>query len=182
MSAAVALPAGAREQMSRSVLRAAAFLRVAQLALWLWVPLVYGIGRFSSVVLIGYLLAVAWTVVLFTVGVRGNGLPIRWVKADVAVAVACAVIVSRLYPLGEAASPRNWVIGPICGAAVTCAFFAPRWITAWSVAAIGVAWLAGAWPDIRSPSAMSLFSDCGVIVGFALVAALAAGTLFRAAD
>jgi signal transduction histidine kinase len=182
MAAAVAFPAGAREQMSRSVLRAAAFLRAAQLALWLWVPAVYGIGQFSSVVLIGYLLVVAWTGVLFTVGVHGNGLPIRWVIADVAVAVACAVIVSRFYPLGEAASPRNWVVGPICGAAVTCAFFASRWITAWSVAAIGVAWLVGAWPDIRSPSALSLFSDCAVIVVFALVAALAAGMLFRAAE
>jgi signal transduction histidine kinase len=182
MSAGVALPAGVREQTARTVVRAAAFLRVGQLAMWLWVPVVYGIGRFEGVVLIGYLFAGAWTAVLFTIGIRRNHLTIQWVLADVAVAVACAVVVSRSFPLGEAASPRNWVVGPICGAGVTCAFFASRWVTAWAVGAIAAAWMVGAWPDIHSSSALSVFSNCGVIVVFALVAALAARTLFRAAN
>jgi signal transduction histidine kinase len=181
MSAAVALPAGARVQMFGTVLRASAVLRAAQLAMWLWVPVVYGVGRFSGVVLVGYLLAVAWAVVLFSIGIRRNGLPIRWLLADVAVAVGCAVIVNRSFPVGEASSPRNWVLAPICGAAVTCAFFASRWIAAWSIGAITGAWLAGAWPDIHSPNALSLFSSCAVIIVFGLVAALAAGMLFRAA-
>jgi signal transduction histidine kinase len=181
MSAAVALPGAVREQTARSVVRAAAFLRTGQLAGWLWVPVVYGLARFSPVVLIGYLLAIAWTAVLFTAGLRRNWLTIRWVRADVAVAVASAVIVSRTFPVGEAASPRNWVLGPICGAGVTCAFFASRWITAWSVGAIAIAWMVGTWPDIRSAGAMSVLSGCATILVFSLVAALAARVLFRAA-
>ena len=97
--------------MFGTALRASAVLRAAQLAMWLWVPVAYGVGRFSSVVLIGYLLAVAWTVVLFSIGLRRNSLPLRWVLADVAIAVACAVIVSRSFPVGDASSPRNWEIG-----------------------------------------------------------------------
>ncbi len=175
------LPSGARVQMFGTVLRALAVLRAAQLAMWLWVPVVYGVGRFSSVVLVGYLLAVAWTVILFSIGLRRHSLPIRWVLADVAIAVTSAVIVNRAFAVGDASSPRNWVVAPICGAAVTCAFFASRWIAAWSIAAITGAWLAGAWQDIDSPSALTMFSTCGVIIVFGLVAALAAGMLFRAA-
>jgi signal transduction histidine kinase len=181
MTAEVALPPGARVQMFGTVLRASAVLRAAQLAMWLWVPVAYGVGRFSSVVLIGYLLAVAWTVVLFSAGLRRHSLPLRWVLADVAIAVACAVVVSRSFPVGDASSPRNWVVAPICGAAVTCAFFASRWIAAWSIAAITAGWMVGAWPDLHSPSALTLFSTCGVIIVFGVVAALAAGMLFRAA-
>ena len=150
--------------------------------MWLWVPLVYGIGQFAGVVLVGYLLAVAWTAVLFTIGIRRNSLAIQWVLADIAIAVASVIVISRSFPLGEAASARNWVFAPVCGAAVTCAFFASRWITAWSVGAITAAWLVGAWPDIHSPNALSVFSDCGVIIVFALVAALTASTLFGTAN
>jgi signal transduction histidine kinase len=181
MSAALALAGGVREQTARSVVRAAGFLRAGQLAGWLWVPLVYGVGQFSAVVLIGYLLAVAWTAVLFTVGIRRNGLAIQWVLPDVAVAVACAVIVSRAFPTGEAASPRSWVLGPICGAAVTCAFFASGWVTAWSVGAIAAAWMVGVWPEIRVHNSALVLGGCATIFVFSLVAALAARVLFRAA-
>jgi hypothetical protein len=181
VSARAARPADVRDQTARSMIRAAAFLRVGQFSLWLWAPVVYGIGRLPAIVLIGYVCAATWAVVLFTIGIRRNGLTIRWVLADVAVAVACAVVVSRSFPVGEADTPRNWVIGPICGVGVTCAFFASRWITTWSVGAIAVAWMIGAWRDIHSPSAPFVFSNCTVIVVFTLVAALAAGTLFRTA-
>jgi signal transduction histidine kinase len=163
------------------VIRASAWLRAGQFALWLWVPVVVGFARFSNVVLIGYLLAVAWSAVLFTVGIRRNVLTIRWIMADVAIAILCAVVVNRAYPLGEAASPHNWVIGPICGVAVTCAFFAPRWVAVGSVGAIAAAWLIGAWPDTRSHDSLMVFSNCGVIIVFAVVAGLAERILFRAA-
>src|SRR5258706_1762158 len=113
MSAAVALPTGARVEMFATVLRASAVLRAAQLAMWLWVPVAYGVARFSSVVFIGYVLAVAWTVVLFSIALRRHSLALRWVLADVAIAVACAVVVSRSFPVGDASSPRNWVVAPI---------------------------------------------------------------------
>jgi signal transduction histidine kinase len=181
MSAAVALPGAVREQTARSVVRAAAFLRAGQLVIWLWVPVVYAIARLPPVVLIGYLLATVWTAVLFTAALRRNDVTTRWVLADVAVAVACAVIVSRTFPAGQAASPRSWVLGPICGVGVTCAFFASRWIAAWSVGAIAIAWMAGTWQDIRAVGAILVLSGCAVIVVFSLVAALAARVLFRAA-
>ncbi len=181
MSAAVAFSTDTREQTARTVVKAAAVLRAGQFAGWLWVPLAYSLGRHSGVILIGYLLAVAWSAVLFTIGIRRSGLSIRWIAADVAVAVACAVAVSRSFPLGEAASPRNWVLGPICGTAVTAAFFASRPVVAGAIGAITAAWLVGTWPDTHSRDALLVFSGCGVIIVFALVAALAAHILFRAA-
>ncbi len=172
---------GALGQTTRMEIRASAWLRAGQFALWLWVPLVHGFSAFSKVVLIGYMLAAAWSAVLFTVAVRRNRLNIRWILADVAAAVVCAVVVSRAFPPGQASTPHNWVVGPICGTAVLCAFFAPLWVAAGSVAAIVAAWLVGAWPDIKTPDSTGVFSNCAVIIVFALVAALAARVLFRAA-
>jgi signal transduction histidine kinase len=142
---------------------------------------VHGFSAFSKVVLIGYVLAAAWSAVLFTVAVRRNRLNIRWILADVAAAVVCAVVVSRAFPPGQASTPHNWVVGPICGTAVLCAFFAPLWVAAGSVGAIVAAWLVGAWPDIKTSESTGVFSNCAVIIVFAVVAALAARVLFRAA-
>jgi type II secretory pathway pseudopilin PulG len=172
---------GALGQTTRMEIRASAWLRAGQFALWLWVPLVHGFSAFSKVVLIGYVLAAAWSAVLFTVAVRRNRLNIRWILADVAAAVVCAVVVSRAFPPGQASTPHNWVVGPICGTAVLCAFFAPLWVAAGSVGAIVAAWLVGAWPDIKTSESTGVFSNCAVIIVFAVVAALAARVLFRAA-
>lgn len=181
MSATVAPSTGALGQTTRTEIRASAWLRAGQFALWLWVPLVHGFAGFSSVVLIGYLLAATWSAVLFTVAIRRSRFSIRWILADVAVAVICAVVVSRAFPPGEASTPHNWVVGPICGTAVMCAFFASRWVAAGSVAVIAAAWLVGVWPDIKTPESTGVFSNFGVIIVFALVAGLAARILFRAA-
>jgi signal transduction histidine kinase len=173
---------GALEQTIRTEIRASAWLRAGQFALWLWVPVVHGLGGFSDVVLTGYVLAAAWSAVLFTVAIRRNRLGIRWIVADVAVAVICAAAVSRAFPPGQASTPHNWVVGPICGTAVLCAFFASRWVAIGSVAAIAAAWLVGAWPDTATPQSTGVFSNCGVIVVFAVVAGLASRILSRAAS
>lgn len=55
------------------------------------------------------------------------------------------------------------------------------WITAWSVAAITVAWVLGTWPDVRTVGAVPVLNGCAIIVVFSLVATLAARVLFRAA-
>jgi signal transduction histidine kinase len=172
---------GALGQTTRTEIRASAWLRAGQFALWLWVPVVHGVAGFSRVVVIGYVLAAAWSAVLFTVAIRRNRIDTRWILADVAVAVACAVVVSRAFAPGQASSPRNWVLGPICGTAVLCAFFAANWVAAGSVTAIAAAWLAGAWPDVKTTESAGVFSGCGVIIVFAVVAALASRILFRAA-
>jgi signal transduction histidine kinase len=162
-------------------IRASAWLRAGQFALWLWVPLVYGFSALSKTVLIGYVLAAAWSAVLFAVVIRRNRLGIRWILTDVAVAAVCAVVVSRAFPPEQASTPRNWVVGPICGTAVLCAFFAPRWVAAGSVATIAAAWLVGSWPAAKTPESTGVFNNCAVIIVFAAVAALAAQVLFRAA-
>src|SRR5579859_7605456 len=181
MSATVIPPMGARGQTTRTEIRASAWLRAGQFALWSWVPLVHGFAGLSKVVLVGYLLAAAWSAALFTVAIRRNQVGIKWILADVVVAVVCAVVVSRAFPAGEASTSHNWVVGPICGTAVLCAFFAPGWVAAGSVTMIAAAWLAGAWPDIRTAESVGVFGNFGVIVVFAVVAALAARILAKAA-
>lgn len=47
--------------------------------------------------------------------------------------------------------------------------FASHRITAWSVAAITVAWVLGTWPDIRPVGTISVPSGCAVIVVFFVV-------------
>ena len=173
---------GAQDRLARTIVRALAYMRAAQLGMWLWVPVVTGLGHLPVVVVAGYLLVVAWSVVLFTVGIRRNGISPRWVAADVAVAVCCAVVVSRAFPLGEAASPHNWVVGPICGTAVTVAVYASGRVTAVATTLLTAAWVAGTWPDAASPSFLNLLGNAAVIVVFALVARFGARLLFQAAE
>lgn len=177
-----AVSVGAQDRLARMVVRALAYLRGAQLAMWLWVPAVTGLGHVPLVVVAGYLLAVAWSVVLFTVGLRRDAIPPRWLAADVALAVVSAVVVSRAFPLGEAASPHNWVVGPICGTAVTVAAYASGRLTAAAIALVTAAWLAGAWPDAASPSFLNLLSNAVVIVVFGVVARFGVRVLFQAAE
>jgi signal transduction histidine kinase len=164
------------------VVRALAYLRAAQLAIWLWVPVVMGLGPLPLVVVVSYMLMVAWSVALFTVGLRRDGIPPRWLAADVAVAVCCEVLVSRAFPLGEAASPHNWVVGPIYGTAVTVAVYASGRVTAMVTALLTAAWLAGTWPDTASPSSLTLLNNAVAIVVFAIVARFGARILFQAAE
>jgi signal transduction histidine kinase len=182
VSAAQTAPAGAHERLARMAVLVLALLRASQLVLWLWVPLVEGPGRSPSVVLAGYVLMVAWSVLLFTVGFRRDGIRPGWLAADVAVAVGCAVVVSRALPPGQATSAHNWILGPVCGTAVTVAVYASSRATAVAIALITAAWLAGAWPDMASSNSLTVFSQAGVIVVFAVVAWFASRALFRAAD
>jgi hypothetical protein len=89
--------------------------------------------------------------------------------------------ISRSTSVSHTMRSRNCVLGPLLGAAVTCASFASPWTTAWSAAAIAAAWPLGAWPDLRSGDAASVYSTLGAIVVYAAVAALAARILYRAA-
>jgi signal transduction histidine kinase len=164
------------------IVRALAYLRAGQLALWLWVPVVEGPGHLPLVVLGGYALMVVWSAALFTVGIRRHGIPRRWLAADVALAVLSAVVVSRAFPPGEAASAHNWVVGPVCGTAVTVAVYTSGRAAAAAVTLITAAWLAGSWPDTATPSGLMVFSDAGVIVVFAIVARFGARIMFQAAE
>lgn len=164
------------------IVRALAYLRAGQLALWLLVLVVEGPSQSPAVALVGYVLVVAWSVVLFTVGIRRNGIPSRWLAADVAVAVVSAVVVSRAFPLGEAVSSHNWVLSPICGTAVTVAVYARGLAAVPAVGLIMAAWLAGTWRDTGSSSSLTVFADAGVIVVFALVAWFGARILVKSAQ
>jgi signal transduction histidine kinase len=181
MSTKDGLATNAEERLSRMIVRALAYLRAGQLALWLWVPIVEGPSQFPQVVLVGYGLMAAWSVMLFSVGIWRNRITPRWLAADVAIAVICAVVISRAYPLGEAVSSHNWVLSPICGTAVTVAVYASGPTAVTAVGLIAVAWLAGTWRDTASSNALSVFADAVVIVVFAVVARFGSRLLLQSA-
>lgn len=172
----------AQARLAQMMVRALAYLRAGQLALWLWVLAVQGPSQSPLVAFVGYVLVVAWSVVLFTIGIRRHSIPPRWLAADVVVAVVSTVVVSRAFPLGEAVSSHNWVLSPICGTAVTVAVYASRSAAVPAVGLITAAWLAGTWRDTASSSSLTVFADAGVIVVFALVAWFGARILFESAQ
>ena len=164
------------------IVRALAYLRAGQLAMWGWVPVFYGLGHFPLLVSVGFVLVTAWSVVFFTTGIRHHGPPPGWVVADVAVGVIAAAGVSRLFPVGDAASIHSWVLPVVAGVAVTVAVYG-SWSTALAgIGLLSVAWLYGTWRDTSTANAQVVFSNCAVIVVFALVARLAARILVRAAS
>jgi len=163
------------------IARAMAYLRAAQFALWLWVPVVEGLGRYPRLALLGYLVAAAWSVALFTVGIRRCGLPPRWIAADVSVAVGCAVVIGRTFSPADVTSVGNWLLGPICGAAVTAAVYVSRTAAAIAVGVIAAAWVAGTWREAVPGNSLTVFAGVGVIVVFAAVTGLNSRILIRAA-
>jgi hypothetical protein len=158
-----------------------AWLRGAQFALWIWVPVAHGPGRYPPEVFITYVLAAIWSAVLFTVAIRRRRLSPRWVAGDVAMVAMCAMVASRAYPPAEAASITNWVIPPLCGVAVTAAIYAGR-LRVPAVAVVVGAWLVGAWPATDTSGARELFSNAAMMALFAAVAGVTGALLTRAAQ
>ncbi|MET9697804.1 ATP-binding protein [Streptomyces sp. NPDC006529] len=152
------------------LLRALAFLRAVQFALWLWVPFVGdGLSAYPLQVPVGYVLAALFSAVLFGTAIRRDALPGRWVAADVVLAVAYALVISRSYPPVEAASISNWVIPPLCGVTVTAAIYGGRYRSA-AVAAVIAAWVVGAWPAVGTDSRLELLTNSTMMTLFAVVA------------
>lgn len=158
-----------------------AWLRGAQFALWIWVPVVHGFGRYAPEVFVMYVLSAVWSAALFTVAIRRHRLSLGWVAGDVAVAVVGAIVVSRAYPPAEAASITNWVIPPLCGVAVTAAIFGGRFRVP-AVAVVVGAWLVGAWPATETSAARELFSNAAMMALFAVVAGVTGALLARSAQ
>uniref|UniRef100_A0AAU2A0U8 Histidine kinase/HSP90-like ATPase domain-containing protein n=1 Tax=Streptomyces sp. NBC_00093 TaxID=2975649 RepID=A0AAU2A0U8_9ACTN len=180
MPVKIAPPVSARERTQRMIVRALAWLRAAQFALWLWLPVLDGPGRYPPQVFVCYVLAALWSALFFGVGIRQHALTPPWLTADVVLAVGYAVLVSRSYPAVEAASITNWVIPPLCGVAVTAAIYAGR-LRAVAVGVVVGAWLVGAWPATRTPSVQELFSNAAMMALFAGVAGVTGTLLLRAA-
>lgn len=171
----------ALERTQRMIIRALAWLRGVQFALWIWVPFADGgPGRFAPQVLAGYVLAAAFSATLFTVAVRRGTLSPRWVNADVVLAVGYAIVVSRSYPPVDAASITNWVIPPLCGVAVTAAIYGGRY-RAGAVCLVVGAWVLGAWPALGTDSFPELVSNSVMMTLFAGVAGITGTLLFEAA-
>lgn len=162
------------------VVRALAWLRAAQFALWLWSPVLDGPGHYPPQVFTCYVLAALWSALFFGVGIRRHALTPPWLVADVVLAVGYSVVVSRAYPAAEAASITNWVIPPLCGVAVTAAIYGGRFRPA-AVGVVVAAWLLGAWPATRTPSVQELFSNAAMMALFAGVAGVTGTLLLRAA-
>lgn len=163
------------------IIRALAWLRGVQFALWIWVPLTGGgPDRFAPQVLVGYVLAALFSAAMFTVAVRRGTLSPRWVSADVALAVAYAIVVSRSYPPADAASITNWVIPPLCGVTVTAAIYGGRYRACAVVVVVG-AWVLGAWPALGTENSAELLSNSVMMTLFAGVAGITGKLLFDAA-
>ncbi|MFD9355050.1 sensor histidine kinase [Streptomyces sp. NPDC060031] len=125
-------------------------------------------------------MALLFSAALFTRAIRHDELPGRWVAADVVLAAAYALVVSRSYPPVEAASISNWVIPPLCGVTVTAAIYAGRYRVA-AVAVVIVAWVAGAWPAVGTDSKLELLTNTTMMTLFACVAGLTGKLLLGAA-
>ncbi|MFD9302563.1 sensor histidine kinase [Streptomyces sp. NPDC060048] len=163
------------------IIRALAWLRGVQFALWVWVPFTDGgPGRFDPQVVVAYVLAALFSAAMFTVAVKRGTLLPRWVGADVALAVAYAIVVSRSYPPADAASITNWVIPPLCGVTVTAAIYGGRYKAGAVILVVG-AWVLGAWPALGTENSAELLSNSVMMTLFAGVAGITGKLLFDAA-
>ncbi|NEA62805.1 ATP-binding protein [Streptomyces sp. SID12488] len=163
------------------IIRALAWLRGVQFALWIWVPFAgEGPGRSDPQVLGGYVLAAVFSTTLFTVALRRGTLSPRWVSADVVLAVGYAIVVSRSYPPVDAASITNWVIPPLCGVTVTAAIYGGRY-RAGAVCLVVGAWVLGAWPALGTANSAELVTNSVMMTLFAGVAGITGNLLFGAA-
>ncbi|MFJ7775891.1 sensor histidine kinase [Streptomyces yangpuensis] len=164
------------------IIRALAWLRGVQFALWIWVPFVGdGPGRFAPQVLIGYVIAALFSAALFTVAVRRGTLSPYWLTGDVLLATVYALVISRSYAPVDAASIRNWVIPPLCGVAVTAAIYGGRYRVG-AVALVVGSWVVGAWPALATSSSTELLSNSAMMLLFAGVAGKTGTLLFRASE
>lgn len=171
----------AHDRTNRMLIRSLGALRGSQFLLWLAVlPLRALPDRHTGIIVGGYTVAALFAVVMFTVGLRRRTLSPRWIAADVALAVAYAVVVSRSYPPAEAASITNWVIPPLCGVTVTAAIYGGRH-RAVAVGVVVAAWLAGAWPALGTPNGQELVSNATMMTVFAGVAGFAGRLLLQGA-
>jgi signal transduction histidine kinase len=162
------------------VVRGLGWLRVAQFVLWGW-PTVAGIGEYSPVVPIAFVLIAAWTFCLFRLGLPAKNMTPPLLIADVAAAVIAAIVVSRSYPLGDAASTQNGLIAPLVGTAVTVGVYGNRLGALGGVGLVAAAWVAGTWPDLATSSASVVVSNAIVIMVFAAVTRVNGRVLLEAA-
>lgn len=166
--------------MGVSVARGLGWLRLAQFVLWLW-PTVAGVGDYSLLIPASFVVLAAWTSGLFFLGRRAKSMTARLLIADVVGAVLAAIVVSRAYPLGDAASTHNGLIAPLVGTAVTVAVYGSRSGAILGVGLVTAGWVVGTWTDLSTSSASVVYSNAIVIVVFAIVTRVNGQVLFGAA-
>ncbi|MEU8026873.1 ATP-binding protein [Micromonospora haikouensis] len=160
---------------------AAGCLRAVQLAVWIPVPLIGGLRmyRLPALVLAGYLLTVAWTVLLFVRAGRARRLGHGWVYADVVVALLGLLLVPAACIASCDTGWQHWVLPPAMGAAIVAAAFTPRWPAAAAVALLVAGYLAGSLRELLAgPDGFGAITVNAVsLLGFAVLAAVVAGYL-----
>ncbi|WP_198141483.1 hypothetical protein [Micromonospora sp. ATCC 39149] len=165
---------------------AAGCLRVVQLAVWIPVPLIGGLRmyRLPALVLAGYLLTVAWTVLLFVRAGRAGRMGHGWVYADVLVALLGLLLVPAACVASCDTGWQHWVLPPAMGAAIVAAAFAPRWPATAAVALLVAGYLVGSLRElVGSPDGFGAITVNAVsLLGFAVLAAVVAGYLRGSAD
>lgn len=171
----------AREWMGSIVVRALGCLRIAQYVLWA-IPTVQGLGNYSLVAPAAFVVLSAWTLGLFVLADRAQGMTPPLLLADVLGVVITAIVVTRAYPQGEAGSvAHNGLVAPLCGTAVTVAVYANRRGAFLGVGAVAAGWLFAAWPELSTANASQVRSDTVVILVFAIVTRVNGRILFEAA-
>ncbi|MEU8183563.1 ATP-binding protein [Micromonospora sp. NPDC049044] len=169
------------ERVDLLLIKAAACLRAVQLVVRIPVPFIGGLQtyRYPGLVIAGYLLTVAWTVVFFGRALRARRMDPTWVYADVAVAMLGLLLIPAACVNSCATGWQHWVLPPAMGAAIVVAGFTRAWVAATGVALLVVAYLVGsvrqlaAGPEALGPVLVTVLS----MVAFAVLAAVVAGHL-----
>lgn len=168
----------------RWLLRANALLRAIQLLPWLLVLLNWRPDAYTHpwAVVGSYLLYGGWSVVLFTVALRRDGMRVLLVYADVAAVTAAMLVVGLSSAPGFALTWQNWTVGPQIGAGIVTTLYAGARAGAVAVVVLVVADLVAVRHDLDTGSGLSTFlGNNAFLVACVIAAAVVAGRLNRSA-
>ncbi|GIH02186.1 hypothetical protein Rhe02_02530 [Rhizocola hellebori] len=176
----------ARDRVERVLIFGAGLLRGLQLAAGLPVLFVGGLAPLRSPTLAGssYLVAVAWSALLFLVAVRTNRVGLGWVCLDLALSVFWLLAVPQLcLPEGCGTSWPGWVVPPAMGSAILAVVFAPRYVAVAGTLLIALSYVMGIREHLATARQAlgSALVNAYFIVGFAVLAGVLAHLLRRSA-
>ena len=169
------------ERTERALVRGLAAVRVAQFVSFGPAALTAKSNAYEwgDLALWLYAAACAWSVVLYTHGLRRNGFGTRWVVADVVLMASAALVVGTACLPGRSFTWDNWTTGPATGAAVVAVIYGRRWVVVVpSLALLVTAHLVATRSDIAVPGALgSITAHVVSLVGFSFAGGLMAGSL-----
>lgn len=167
------------------LIRASGLLRVIQLSVGAsFLPGNMVGGRSPAVIVGAFVVAVGWSVALFSVALRKRRMPCIWIVADAALALLWLLLLPQA--CGSACSTGSipWVVPLAMSSATLAAFFAPIPLVVPVVAAIATAIITT--DGIRQPGTANPFGQTPVnayfLIGFSALAWVVAKLLRTAAS